>query len=189
MWGIFPPETLELLQTIISKEYEVVPLSIEPERPVPINYDLLKTEDPVSEEYFRAIENGGNIGLERIVGAILETGQHRLELLCVEVYHRDSLFDPHAESQKVHPTSLPTVGPATQYKGRLKIVHIPNQYNNMKLVLGTRSHDYLITSGLYQQEALVGLGRCSRFPVNHTIRIYIRKKLQDMNMLRDDTVL
>ncbi|KAF9105033.1 hypothetical protein BGX27_009840 [Mortierella sp. AM989] len=116
----------------------------------------------------------------------LETGPHQLKVLCAEVYNRDPVDDPHAESTKIHPSSLPTTGPATQYEGRLKIVQISDQFNNRKLVIGVRGYNYLITSGLRVQEAFVGPSRCAGFPINYTTKMYVRRKPQDANMLNSD---
>ncbi|KAI8597851.1 hypothetical protein EDD21DRAFT_205103 [Dissophora ornata] len=147
--------------------------------------ELFETHDPLSDDHLTAIENGGIAGLERIVGAVLEIGSQRLRVLCAEVYNRDPLEDPHAESQSASTTSIPTDGPATQYQGRLKITRMPDRYNK-KLVIGVRSHNYLITSGEYGQDALVGPGRCAKFPPNHTTKLYFKKKTQDSGLLSND---
>ncbi|KAF9426191.1 hypothetical protein BGZ94_006844, partial [Podila epigama] len=122
----------------------------------------------------------------RIVGAKLTTGSHQLEILCAEVYNRDRLEDPHAESLSVYPSSIPTVGVAIQYKGELKIVHVLGEFNRRKLVVGVKNHNYLVTSCLHNGKSLVGPGRCSEFPVNHTTRIYFRKENQDVDLFEGD---
>jgi hypothetical protein len=132
------------------------------------------------------MEKGGVVGLERIVGTTIMTGPYKLQVLCAEVYNQDPLLDPHAESQKAFPSSIPINGPITQYEERLKIGHIPDTFNNKKLVLGVRGHNYLVTSGLYNQAVLIGPDRCAQFPVNHTTTIFTRKALQDPNMLFED---
>jgi hypothetical protein len=117
---------------------------------------------------------------------MLTTGGHHLKILCVEVYSRDRLEDPHAESHSTVPSSIPTDGPTTRYKGELKVVHINGEFNNKKLVIGLRSCDYLVTSGLLNGKQLVGPGRCSEFPFNQVTRIYIKNERQDVTLLEGD---
>ncbi|KAF9901971.1 hypothetical protein BX616_002080 [Lobosporangium transversale] len=189
--AILPPETAEFLQELLPREYEILQISDDSngiDQPNPVDIDLEVTHVPVSEDTLPSIEIGGMIGLERVLGAILETGPRRLRILCAEVYNRDPVEDPHAESTKIRPTSLPTISPATQYEGRLKIVQVPDLFSNRKLVIGVRGYNYLVTSSLCGREALVGPKRCADFPVNHTTKMNVKRQLQDAYMLQGDVL-
>ncbi|KAF8939656.1 hypothetical protein BGZ58_009055 [Dissophora ornata] len=184
---ILPPSTLTFLQGILPRGYTLSKLNLSKAGSKLVTKDdVLATFDDLSSLHLLALEAGGIVGLERIVGAILATGSHQFKVLCVEAYSRDRLEDPHAESHSAAPASIPTDGATTQYKGKLKIVHINGEFSNKKLVIGVRSHDYLVTSGLYNGKSLVGPGRCSEFPVNQATKIYLRKEKQDVALLEGD---
>jgi len=184
---ILPPSTLTFLQGILPHGYSLSKIDLSKANNKPLtNDDSLSTLDVMSPTHLLAVECGGTVGLERIVGALLTTGSHQFKILCAEVYSRDRLEDPHAESHSAFPSSVPTDGVGTQYKGELKIVHIYGEFNNRKLVIGVRGHNYLVTSGLHNGKTLVGPGRCSEFPVNHATKIYFRKENQDADILEGD---
>ncbi|KAF9969893.1 hypothetical protein BGZ65_011544, partial [Modicella reniformis] len=127
--------------------------------------EIPEAHEVFSHVHLLKIEKGGQVGLERIVGVILVTESHQFEVLCTEVYSSDTVEDPHAESHSAFPSSVPTNASSTQYKGELIITHLHDMANNRKLVIGVRNHNYLVTSGFHNETALVGLGRCSVFPM------------------------
>ncbi|KAF9429515.1 hypothetical protein BGZ76_001219, partial [Entomortierella beljakovae] len=179
---ILPYDSYMLLKSVLPQEYQISKMEVPTEpKKLPVE-NLLDTHVDLSGDNLVALEAGGTTGLERIVGAIITTGPHRLEVLCAEVYNRDPEIDPHAESFDTSPSSIPTNGPGTQYNGRVKITKIPDSFKNMKLVLGVTDHNYLITSGLEKNNARVGPGRCAKFPVNHTTKIYVRKELKSATL-------
>ncbi|KAF9922342.1 hypothetical protein BGZ65_009669, partial [Modicella reniformis] len=156
---ILPPETSNLLQSILPSEYTVSKLDISKHHhKVKVGADVVATHESLTPDHLQAIEKGGCDGLERIVGAILTTGKHQLTILCVEAYSRDKVKDPHAESHSAFPSSVPTDGGSTQYPGKLIITHLNDMANNKKLVIGARNHNYLVTSALNHELALVGPG-------------------------------
>jgi len=182
---VLPPESLAFLQTILPAECIITEIDVsqDPKR-VLMDDELPFTHDDLNHQHLTAMEQGGEVGMERAVGAVLETGADRFKVLCVEVYNRDSLSDPHAESLSAFPSSVLTDGPTTQYSSELKIVLLSDAFCNMKLVIGIRGHNFLITSGVFNQTAIVGPGRCAAvFPVNRGTRIHIRKEKQDARIL------
>ncbi|KAF9102107.1 hypothetical protein BGX27_011178 [Mortierella sp. AM989] len=149
--------------------------------------NLLITHDGLTPEHLSAIESAGDEGLERLMGAVLVAGKNKFEITCAELYCRNSLLNPHAESHSVSPSSVPTNEASTQYLGRLKIVQLPDCYSNWKLVLGVRTHNYLVTQGLLNGEAVVGPSRCAKaFDINSTTKLFIKKERQDVRLLSGD---
>ncbi|KAF9577766.1 hypothetical protein BGW38_006806, partial [Lunasporangiospora selenospora] len=144
-----------------------------------------KSYEGLTDEVLRDLEVGGTVGLERLVGSILVSDSVTCQVLCAEVYNRDIITDPHAEPICGVTTSVPLTKPCTQYRGKLKVVKIPDGFGKQRLVIGVRSVNYLITSAQMEDQALVGPGHSSIFPVTGSTRIYFRKDREDPNMLKD----
>lgn len=191
---LLQPETVPYLQSILSDGHVISEIDARDNNEIPAqNTDVtsrrfLEKHAELSENDIVAIESASPEGLERLMGAVIVTGQDRFRITCAEVYFRDFSVDPHSESQSIVPSSVPTEEPSTQYPGDLKITHIPDNFKNWKMVIGVQTANYLITSGFNNKNALVGPGRCATFPVNDSTRIYIRKKRQRLSMFENDVL-
>ncbi|KAI8604914.1 hypothetical protein EDD21DRAFT_411651 [Dissophora ornata] len=153
-----------------------------------IDNDLLSTHGELSEEHLVAIESGGLIGMERLVGATLATGVDTIKIPCVEKYSRDVLTDPHAEPMLAMPSSVPTNGASIQYRGHLKIVILADKFGRRRLVLGVRARNYLVTSGDQNGEVMVGPTGCADFSVNESTALLIQRQRQDPHILEEDAL-
>ncbi|KAG0214540.1 hypothetical protein B0O80DRAFT_504161 [Mortierella sp. GBAus27b] len=184
---ILPKTTASFLSKILKPGFKLAPIEVRsrPDR-ILTPEELQKDFDEMSPSHLAAVNSGGIVGLERIVGAILCTGKHQFKVTCAEVYNRDVLQDPHAESQFVAVSSVPSDGPSTQYKGDVKIIKMPGEFNTLKLEIGVRSHNYLITSGFRDNVVHVGPAHCGEFPVNQETKIYFRKERQEPTFLDGD---
>ncbi|KAG0041996.1 hypothetical protein BGZ83_001032 [Gryganskiella cystojenkinii] len=129
--------------------------------------------DEVVDGDLAAVESGGAEGLERLAGALVVTGPKTARILCLEVYGRDAIRDPHAESLSALPSSVPTRSPSTQYTGHLKIVTLLDNFHNKRLVIGARDYNYLVTALEYDGSAEVGPSRCGEFPINNSTKIFV----------------
>ncbi|KAF9426345.1 hypothetical protein BGZ76_002807, partial [Entomortierella beljakovae] len=58
-------------------------------------------------------------------------------------------------------SSAPTNEPSTQYRGVLKIARVDDIGSNIKLVIGVRAFNYLITAGFVNDNYRVGPGHCA----------------------------
>ncbi|KAF9432574.1 hypothetical protein BGZ76_010607 [Entomortierella beljakovae] len=97
------------------------------------------------------------------------------------------MLDPYAEPEGIFPSSIPSSGPSTQYKDRLKIAVIADSHNNSKLVLGVRGSNYLVNSGFYKGKPVVGPGGfAKKFMVGSTTRIFLRKEKQESGIVAGD---
>ncbi|KAG0320979.1 hypothetical protein BGZ99_004226 [Dissophora globulifera] len=76
----------------------------------------------VAEDHLASIGLGGAAGLERLSGTLIVTGPKTAKILCLEIYGRSIISDPHAEPLSALPSSVPTRFPSTQYTGHLKVV-------------------------------------------------------------------
>ena len=83
--------------------------------------------------------------MERLTGAIVATGDKQMKIICTDHYLRDRERDPHAESIKMHHTSIPDDQSTSQYPKVLKMVIIPDRFNNLHFVIGTSAGNYLVT--------------------------------------------
>lgn len=139
----------------------------------------LSPEDGYEEmgsDHLTAVESGGATGLELLSGAHIVTGSKIARILCLEVYKRDVTADPHAESMMALPSSIPTRSHCTQYKGRLKLVIMMDNFRNKRLVIGVRDSNYLVTTLEWEKSAEVGPSRCAEFPINNSSRIFVSTK-------------
>ncbi|KAF9185370.1 hypothetical protein BGZ49_004316, partial [Haplosporangium sp. Z 27] len=142
--------------------------------------ELAKTHEQLTPEHLSVIEAGGEDGLERLMGAVIVTGEESFKITCAEIYCRRLSIDPHAELLDAVPSSVPTDELSTQERNRLKIVKMNDIGKNKELVIGVRAHNYLVSSGHYNGNARVGPGRCADgFKVNGKSKLFIRKERQD----------
>ncbi|KAI1314347.1 hypothetical protein EDD11_002288 [Mortierella claussenii] len=148
-----------------------------------LSKDFSQGYDKLSEDHLRPIEMGGVVGLERLVGAILKTGESWFEIHCLEVYGRDCMQDPHAEPPTICPSSVPNTAMTTQYCGRLKVTVLSDSYGNPRLVIGVRDFNYLVTAGNYKDTVIVGPSRCGAVFTNEKTQVYIKKERQDPHAL------
>lgn len=122
-------------------------------------------EDALNQDHIEVMTQGGTPGMERLIGAIVATGDKQAKIICTEHYMRDKAQDPHAESIKTHHTSLPDDQSTSQYPNVLKIVIIPDRFNNPHFVIGTSAGNYLVTLSKENNQINIGPGRCGAFKV------------------------
>ncbi|KAF9090918.1 hypothetical protein BGX27_002118, partial [Mortierella sp. AM989] len=144
-------------------------------------------EDVLNRDHIEVLTQGGTPGMERLVGAIIATGDKQIKVICTEHFLRDKAQDPHAESLNTHHTSVPDDQTNSQYLMALKIVIIPDLFNNPHLAIGTSAGNYLITSSEEVNRINVGPGRCGAFKVSQHTRLLISRERQDQSLL-DDSV-
>ncbi|KAF9905910.1 hypothetical protein BX616_000888 [Lobosporangium transversale] len=193
--GIFPLQSLDFFRKALKPEYIISEINPSDGYHSVENDDIFTTHREITVEHMSEIESGGINGLRRVVGAILQTGKSTLKILCAEVYARDTISDPHAESENASPSSIPIDSEATQYKARIKITLVHDRYKRNKLVIGARACNYLITSGLYKNNdksqgnqtfAFVGPNRCAAFKVDRSTKMFIKNEVQDPGLLSSD---
>lgn len=148
--------------------------------------DVGKDHDELTEVDIIVIEKGGAEGRERLAGAIILTGRSWLEIHCLEGYNRDIFSDPHAEPLSASPSSVPDATRGTQYCRRLKMTILHDGHGNPRLIIGVRSHNFLVTAGNHCGTLLTGPSRCGKFPVNEGSKLYIRRVRQAGNTFDDD---
>lgn len=188
---ILPLESAAYLKSILGEGHSISEVDISNTGDSMVQQDviedkLLETHEEMSPQHLSALESFGLDGLERLMGAVLVSGKDRFRITCAEGYYRDIHIDPHAEPRSSQPSSSPTEEITTQYPGDLKITRIKDGFNNQKLVIGVRVANYLVTGGFYNDDYVLGPGRCSAFEVDHTTRIYFQKKRQNINFLEND---
>ncbi|KAI9232561.1 MAG: hypothetical protein BYD32DRAFT_455366 [Podila humilis] len=144
-------------------------------------------EDALNQDHIEVMTQGGTSGMERLIGAIVATGDNQTKIICTEHYLRDRAQDPHAESIRTHHTSVPDDQSTSQYPKALKIVTIPDRFNNPHFVIGTSAGNYLVTASEEDSRINVGLGRCGAFKVSEHTRLLISRERQDQSLL-DNTV-
>ncbi|KAH7053553.1 hypothetical protein BKA57DRAFT_502017 [Linnemannia elongata] len=118
-------------------------------------------EDALNQDHIEVMTQGGESGMERLVGAIVVTGNRQLRIICAEHYLRDRSQDPHGESVRAHHTSVPDDQSTSQYPKAIKILTIPDRFNNPHFVIGTSAGNYLVTSSEEDGQIHVGPGRNS----------------------------
>ncbi|KAF9084039.1 hypothetical protein BGX27_003931, partial [Mortierella sp. AM989] len=166
---LLPPETAEYLQSILPNGHNISELSpwndneISAQDKDTIDEKFLEKHEEYSENDLLELEANG---LDTLMGAVIITGPDKFRITCAEFYLRDVINDPHAESQIIFPSSVPTEEPSTQYSGELKVTHIPDNYRNQKFVIGVRTGNYHFISGFHNGIAILGPGRCSAFAAN-----------------------
>ncbi|KAF9370215.1 hypothetical protein BGX21_005638, partial [Mortierella sp. AD011] len=144
-------------------------------------------EDALNQDHIEVMTQGGTSGMERLIGAIVATGDKQTKIICIEHYLRDRTQDPHAESVMTHHTSIPNDQSTSQYPKALKIVTIPDKFNNPHFVIGTSAGNYLVTSSEEESQINVGPSRCGAFKVSEHTRLLISQERQDQSLL-DGTV-
>ncbi|KAG0291526.1 hypothetical protein BGZ98_002983 [Dissophora globulifera] len=144
-------------------------------------------EDALNQDHIEVMTQGGTSGMERLIGAIVATGDKQTKIICTEHYLRDMAQDPHAESAMTYHPSIPTDQSTSQYPKALKIVTIPDRYNNPHFVIGTSAGNYLVTSSEEGSQINVGPSRCGAFTVSEHTRLLISRERQDQSLL-DGTV-
>ncbi|KAF8947071.1 hypothetical protein BGZ46_005655, partial [Entomortierella lignicola] len=133
-------------------------------------------EDALNQDHIEVITLGGTSGMERLIGAIVATGDKQTKITCIEYYLRDRARDPHAESVITHHTSVPNDQSTSQYPKALKIVTIPDKFNNPHFVIGTKD-----------SQINVGPSRCGAFNLSEHTCLLISQERQ-YQLLLDDTV-
>ncbi|KAG0253622.1 hypothetical protein BGZ95_006265, partial [Linnemannia exigua] len=98
-------------------------------------------EDALNQDHVEVMTQGGESGMERL----------------------DRSQDPHGESIRAHHTSVPDDQSTSQYPKAIKILTIPDRFNNLHFVIGTSAGNYLVTSSEEDGQIHVGPGRCGAF--------------------------
>ncbi|KAF9931314.1 hypothetical protein FBU30_010453 [Linnemannia zychae] len=108
---ILQPEALAFLQTFLPAKYTIstIDLSQDHNKHM-IDEGLPSTHDKLTHQHLTAMEQGKEVGLERVVGAILATRADTFKILYAEVYSRDSLDGSHAESHTAFPQASQRTG-------------------------------------------------------------------------------
>ncbi|KAF9084514.1 hypothetical protein BGX27_003788 [Mortierella sp. AM989] len=130
----------------------------------------------VSVSNMEILEAGGIAGLEQLSGALLITGSKSAKIVCLEVYGRNRIEDPHAEAMTKEPSSVPTSRPCTQYPGRLKLITLQDSYKNNYIAIGVRDFNYLVTALESDGVVAIGPANCAEFAVNNNTNLFISKK-------------
>ncbi|KAF9100645.1 hypothetical protein BGX27_000314, partial [Mortierella sp. AM989] len=142
-------EVAEQLRTIIPQAHSLslYPLcnsnDISNHPTVPDGY-----EDALNQDHMVVLTQGGTSGVERLIGAIIATGDKQTKIICIEYYLRDREQDPHAESIITHHTSVLDDQSTSQYPKALKIITTPDTFNNPYCVIGTIIGNYLVMLAL-----------------------------------------
>ncbi|KAF9342168.1 hypothetical protein BGX26_008136, partial [Mortierella sp. AD094] len=76
---ILPAESVAFLRSSLPAEYDITRVSALPDDARSLGNEIQETHDPISEDHFKALETGGCIGLEKVVGAIIVTGSSQLQ--------------------------------------------------------------------------------------------------------------
>ncbi|KAK3842809.1 MAG: hypothetical protein J3R72DRAFT_474606 [Linnemannia gamsii] len=140
-------------------------------------------EDALNQDHVEVMTQGGESGMERLVGAIVVTGNRQSRIICAEHYLRDRSQDPHGESVRAHHTSVPDDQSTSQYPKAIKILTIPDRFNNPHFVIGTSAGNYLVTSSEEDGQIHVGPGRCGAFVVSEHTRLLISRERQEQSLL------
>ncbi|KAI9015246.1 hypothetical protein CLU79DRAFT_724982 [Phycomyces nitens] len=126
-------------------------------------------------------------GSQMLVGAILVDGQNSILLNTVEPYSRDPLLDAHYERLSPDQSSFPeTPG----IYGFLSICLIDTQ-DGKKLIIGTRTCNFLVTSSMRLDVHSVNLGpSTTHFTPTNKTRLFLDKTSLDTvkPMLKNETV-
>ncbi|GAA5799033.1 hypothetical protein HPULCUR_004442 [Helicostylum pulchrum] len=126
-------------------------------------------------------------GSQMLAGAILAEGQNSILLNTVEPYSRDLLLDAHYERLSADQSSFPeTLG----IYGFLFICLIDTQ-DGKKLIIGTRTCNFLVTSSMRLDVHSVNLGpSTTHFTPTNKTRLFLDKASLDIvkPMLRNETV-
>ncbi|KAF9176645.1 hypothetical protein BGZ51_000168 [Haplosporangium sp. Z 767] len=130
----------------------------------------------LSDGNLEVLEAGGIAGLERLSGALLITGSKSAKIVCLEVYGRNRIEDPHAEAMTKEPSSVPTARPCTQYPGRLKLITLQDSNKNNYIAIGVRDFNYLATALESDGVVVIGPANCAEFAVNSNTNLFISKK-------------
>ncbi|KAG0289334.1 hypothetical protein BGZ98_003869 [Dissophora globulifera] len=149
----------------------------------PLERDLSAHDDLMAADHLHAIEQGGMIGLERLLGSVVITEGSWIEVYCAEVYSRNYLDDPHAEPPTTNPSTVPTLKNSTQYAGRLKVAVLYDSFGNPRLEIGVTRYNYLVVSGNYNNTIVVGPSRCGKFPAGEKTQVFIKKARHDPQTL------
>ncbi|KAF9158452.1 hypothetical protein BGX20_003394 [Mortierella sp. AD010] len=123
---ILTADTLEYLKSILPEDKKIIEICNEADVETVVQLSGLQSEthEPVTAGHLSVIENDGEEGLERLLGAIIVAGENSFETTVVETYSRDKVIDIHAELYDTTPSSAPTDEISTQYKGILKIAKV-----------------------------------------------------------------
>ncbi|KAG0280492.1 hypothetical protein BGZ95_009895 [Linnemannia exigua] len=149
----------------------------------PLDKDLSAYDGLTAADHLQVIEQGGVVGLERIVGSIIVTEGSWIEVYSAEVYSRNYLDDPHSEPPTTTPSSVPSLKSSTQYTGKLKITVLYDHFGNPRLEIGVMEFNYLIVAGNYNNTVVVCPSRCGQFPTGGRTQVFIKKARQDPQTL------
>ncbi|GAA5808873.1 hypothetical protein MFLAVUS_002272 [Mucor flavus] len=126
-------------------------------------------------------------GSQMLAGAILAEGQNSILLNTVEPYSRDPLLDAHYERLSADQSSFPET---LDIYGFLSICLIDTQ-DGKKLIIGTRTCNFLVTSSMRLNFHSVNLGpSTTHFTPTNKTRLFLDKASLDVvkPMLRNETV-
>ncbi|KAK5817042.1 hypothetical protein F5H01DRAFT_366428 [Linnemannia elongata] len=145
-------------------------------------------EDALNQDHIEVMTQGGESGMERLVGAIVVTGNRQSRIICAEHYLRDRSQDPHGESVRAYHTSIPDDQSTSQYPKAIKILTIPDRFNNPHFVIGTSAGNYLVTSSEEDGQIHVGPGRCGAFVLSEHTRLLISRERQEQSLLSNSSL-